>query len=88
MHVKRVALFNEDSFLELLFTKKTIRYDSACRQVCVFVFILEFFTTVDSDNYECICLPGCMSMQSEEVDEYDFMCMHKEGVCVLSLIHI
>ena len=80
MHVKRVALFNEDSFLELLFTKKMIRYDSACRQVFVFVFILEFFTTVDFDNEECICLHGCMSMHAEEVDEYDFMHRYKEGV--------
>ena len=28
MYVKRVALFNEDSSLDLLFTKKMIRYDT------------------------------------------------------------
>ena len=65
-----------------------IRYDSACRQVFVFVSILEFFTTVDFDNYECICLRGCMSMHAEEVDEYDFMRMDKEGVCDCTSMHV
>ena len=58
MHVKLVALFSEDSSPELVFIKKMIRYDSACRWVFVFVFVLESFTTVYSDNYEC------MSMQA------------------------
>ena len=31
-----------------------------------------------SDNYECICLRGCMSMYAEEVYVYDCTSMHVE----------
>ena len=74
MHVKLVALFSEDSSLELVFIKKMIRYDSAGRCLCLYLF-WKFLPP-----YYTLTIMKGTSMQAEEVYVYDCMSMHREEV--------